>query len=153
MDRSTTDQREVTDVALDGHALVLVEDTSTEGQDGQRQTVRGWAREATSGVEVTTLTTGAPAPTASLVQEAALGFVMLRGMERGTARDELTTTVRTTATTTPEERPDVVDVDGAPARAIVIEVDGSTVAGLVAGATTVVVTAAGAGRPQVRLSA
>lgn len=153
MDRATTEQRGVTDVAVDGHPLVLVEDTSTEGQDGQPQTIRGWAREATSGVEVTTMTTAAPVSTAALVQEAALGFVMLRGMAQGTARDELTVEVRRAASTIPEERPDVVDVDGVPARAVVLEVDGSTVAGLVDGATTVVVTAAGTGRAQVRLSA
>lgn len=145
-------RRVTAEVTVDGRSLVLVEDTETEDQDGVPQSVRGWAGDAASDVEIITLTTEAPAPTASLVQEAALGFVMTRGMERGTPRDELTEAVRHAASTVPEGRPDAVEIDGSPVGALVVQVDGCTVAGLVDGATTVLVTSTSPGRPGVRLS-
>ena len=60
--------------------------------------------------------------------------------------------VRDAASIVPEDRPDAVDLDGSPAGALVVQVDGCTVAGLVDGATTVVVTSTGTGRPGVRLA-
>lgn len=153
MGRHAEDRRDVTEVAVGGRGLVLVEDTSTDDQDGVPKSIRRWAPDARSEVVVTTMTTSASQPTATVVQEAALGMVMVRGMERGTPRDELTTAVRQAATAVPDERRDVVAVDGAPVRALMVDVDGCTVAGLVDGATTVVVTASGPGPSAVRLSA
>jgi len=145
-------RRDAVEVTVDGRSLVLVEDTDTDGEDGAPQSVRRWARDAASDVEVTTLTTRARVPTASLVQAEVLGLVMVRGMERAVPRDELTAAVRDAASIVPEARPDAVDLDGSPAGALVVQVDGCTVAGLVDGATTVVVTSTGPGRPGVRLA-
>lgn len=144
--------RDAVEVTVDGRSLVLVEDTETDGEDGTPQSVRRWARDAASDVEVTTLTTDALVPTASLVQAEVLGLVMVRGMARAVPRDELTAAVHDAASIVPEARTDAVDLDGSPAGALVVQVDGCTVAGLVDGATTVVVTSTGPGRPGVRLA-
>ena len=152
MGRHPQPGRDAVEVTVDGRSLVLVEDTATEDQDGTPQSVRRWAGDTASDVEVTTLTTDARAPLVPLVQEQALGHVMARGMERGTPRDELTAAVRHAASIVPEGRPEAVDLDGSPAGALVVEVDGCTVAGLVDGATTVVVTSTSPGRPAVRLA-